>query len=449
MFEIEGKYNKAKVFATTVENECIGQITDLCNQKWLKGCEIAIMPDVHMGKGCTIGTTIRLKDKVCPSLVGVDIACGMLTVEIPKQIHIKREDLSAIDDFICHHIPAGFCINDKVVLEGYDRMFNKSLEKLHCYKALRDIERIILSIGTLGGGNHFIEINEGINGKQYLVIHSGSRNLGQQVAKYYQNLADEQCNQQKEKFEEGQRNIIKKLKEEGKQAEIQKALEEYRENYIAEAQIPHHLCYLEGENAQNYYDDVKMVTEYAKLNRKYMAKRILQYIIELKGYDDGSLNVYIDETYPCMYDWGFDNKNISVHSTAFETLHNYIDFSNSKITQPILRKGAISCRKGEKVLIPINMRDGSIIGVGKGNPLYNFSGPHGAGRLMSRSQAKDRVDFEEFVKSMEGIYSTSICQSTIDESPMVYKNIDEIVDNIEESVELIDIIKPIYNFKAH
>lgn len=436
MFEIQGKYNKAKVFSTEVEIECISQIYDLCNQEWLKGCQIAIMPDCHSGKGCTIGTTIQLKDKVCPSLVGVDLGCGMLCIEIPNELHI---DLPRIDKFITQNIASGFDVNEKLLMRPYEDEINK----LYCYPALQNIEHLKKSIGSLGSGNHFIEINEDSKGSHYLVIHSGSRNLGKQIAEYYQDIAFEHCNQQKVKYKKEREKIIQSLKEKGKQNEIQKTLEEFEKNYISETKISKELSYLERKDAEHYLHDAKIAVRFASLNRKYIAKRILKFIVLDNGYQSEQLNVWLDEYQQHKFEFGFDDENIDVRSLGFETIHNYIDEEN------ILRKGAISAHKGEKVLIPINMRDGSIIGIGKGNEEYNCSGPHGAGRLMSRSQAKETVNFEEFKESMKDIYSSSVCESTLDESPMAYKPIESILENVSDSIQVEEIIKPIYNFKAH
>lgn len=434
MFEVEGKYNKAKVFASTIENECISQIMDLCNQEWLTGCQIAIMPDTHAGKGCTIGTTIQLKDKVCPSLVGVDLGCGMLVIEIPQELNL---DLPAIDDFINKHIPNGFNVNENILYKSYEF----KIENLKCFSYLKEIEYLKKSIGSLGGGNHFIEINEDLKGKHYLVIHTGSRNLGKQVAEYYQDIADECCNQHRKTFQEERIQLIQKLKLEGRQKEIQDKLKNFDKNYQSEKKIPHDLCFLEGQNAQDYLHDAKLCAVFASLNRKYIAHKIMEFILENNGLKDSAY--WIDEYQHHLFEFGYDNAEKDIRTYGFETIHNYIDDDN------ILRKGAISAQDEEKVIIPINMRDGSIIGIGKGNKEYNFSGPHGAGRLMSRSAAKEMVDLKDFKETMKGIYSSSVCQSTVDESPMVYKSIDEIIDNLQNSVELIDIIKPIYNFKAH
>ena len=436
MFEIKGKYNTAKVYGTTVENECISQIMDLCNQRWLEGCQIAIMPDCHAGKGCTIGTTIQLKDKVCPSLVGVDISCGMLTIQIPEQLNLNLE---RIDKFINENVPAGFNVNENPIYKPHE--FN--IEKFRCFKELKEVEYLKRSLGSLGGGNHFIEISKDDYGNHYLIVHTGSRNLGKQVAEIYQNIADEYCNHVKQDHQKARQDLINKLKAKGRQKEISKKLEEFEMNYKEEKRIPHDLCYLEGEFAKDYLHDVLLCSEFASLNRQYIAKSILEFIVKDNGFDDGDLNVYIDEIGPHLFICGFDNKTKGFSSSGFETLHNYID------EDKILRKGAISARKNEVILIPINMRDGSIIGIGKGNQDYNFSGPHGAGRLMSRSKAKDSITLEEFEESMKNVYSSSVCQSTIDESPMAYKSIDEIISNIEDTVKVDKILKPIYNFKAH
>lgn len=439
VFSIYGEFNKAKVFATQIDNECIAQIIELCNQKWLKNCQIAIMPDCHNGKGCTIGTTIKLKDKVCPSLVGVDLGCGMLSINIPKELNVDLEILKKTDEFINENIPSGFNVNKESLVKPYE----DELSKLYCYEHLKGIDYLRKSIGSLGSGNHFIEINEDSKGRHYLVIHSGSRNLGKQIAEYYQDIAFEHCNQQKAKHKKEREKIIQSLKEKGKQNEIQKTLEEFEKNYISEIKISKELSYLEGKDAEHYLHDAKIAVRFASLNRKYIAKRILEYIVFANGYQSEQLNVWLDEYQQHQFEFGFDDEKIDVRSLGFETIHNYIDGDN------VLRKGAISAHKGEKVLIPINMRDGSIIGIGKGNEEYNCSGPHGAGRLMSRSQAKETVKFKEFKESMKDIYSTSVCDSTLDESPMAYKTIKDITKNIEDSIEVLEIIKPIYNFKAH
>ena len=434
MFEIEGKYNKAKVFATVVENECISQITEICNQKWLEGCQISIMPDTHAGKGATIGTTIKLKDKVSPSLVGVDISCGMLAVEIPKSLNLNLEK---IDKFINDNIPAGFEVNK----ENFKGIYYGFIKNLKCYDKLKNIDHIEKSLGSLGSGNHFLEINESNIGQRYLVVHSGSRNLGKQVADIYQDIADEHCNRTMSERNLLKKELIKKLKDQGKSNEIQNALEEFNKQNTEKKLLAHDLCYLEGQDMKDYLHDCLICNRYASLNRRIIVQRILDFIVEDNGYKNCA--VWIDEYQAHQFEFGFENNQIDIRSYGWETIHNYIGDDN------ILRKGAISAQQGEKVIIPINMRDGSIIGIGKGNPDYNYSGPHGAGRLMSRKTAKDSITLKDFEDTMKRIYTSSVCQSTIDESPMAYKGIDDILENIADSVEVLDIVKPIYNFKAH
>lgn len=442
MFEIKGKYNIAKVFANEVDNKTISQITALCNQQWLEGCNIAIQADTHAGNGCTIGTTIVLKDKVSPSLVGVDISCGMLVIQIPKELKLNLEK---IDNFINDNIPAGFEVNE--ILQYNELELNLLLTSLHCYENLKNVSHIKKACGTLGGGNHFIEINKDEKDNRYLVVHTGSRNLGKQVAEIYQDIADEHCNKAKENKERERQELINKLKREGKQKEIQKELERFQKEYKEIKKIPHDLCYLEGQDMQNYLDDTHICNEYAKKSRVSIAQRILEFIVEDNFSDNPEqredLNVWIDETQENHFEFGYENRFIDVRSDGFQTLHNYIG------KDKVLRKGAISAQKGETVIIPINMRDGSIIAVGKGNTEYNCSGPHGAGRLLSRSEAKEQINIEDFKETMKDIYSSSVVVSTLDEAPMAYKPIESIIENIQDTVEIQKIINPIYNFKAH
>lgn len=445
MFEIKGKYNIAKVFANKVDSETISQITALCNQQWLEGCNIAIQADTHAGKGCTIGTTITLKDKVSPSLVGVDISCGMLVIQIPKELKLNLEK---IDNFINDNIPAGFEVNE--MLQYNELELNLLLTSLHCYENLKNVSRIKKACGSLGGGNHFIELNKDDENNHYLVIHTGSRNLGKQVAEIYQDIADAHCNKAKENKERERQELINKLKKEGKQKEIQKELERFQKEYEDVRKIPYDLCYLEGQDMKNYLEDTHICNEYAKMSRVSIAQRILEFIVEdnLSSFPDSSeqmkdLNVWIDETQENHFEFGYENRFIDVRSDVFQTLHNYIGKDN------VLRKGAISAQKGETVIIPINMRDGSIIAVGKGNAEYNCSGPHGAGRLLSRSEAKEQINIEDFKETMKDVYSSSVVTSTLDEAPMAYKPIESIIENIQDTVEIQKIINPIYNFKAH
>ena len=403
--ELVGKYNKAKVFTDNLEEGAKEQIIQLLDQDFIEDAKVRIMPDVHQGMGCVIGFTAEMGDKVIPNIVGVDIGCGMLTVELG---HIEI-DLPRLDKIIYNKIPSG-----KDVHEGRKYNFDK-LEDLHCFRELKNTKRIVRSIGTLGGGNHFIEINEDSDKKKYLVIHSGSRNLGKQVADIYQRLAIDLCSGKGEFFEKKE-EIIKQYKSEGRRKEINKVLKDLEKQYKnLEPKYPKQLCYLTEEYRDKYLHDMKICQEYAELNREVMAQIILENLL------------------------GLDLKEFE----HFHTTHNYIDFEDN-----IIRKGAIAANKDEKVLIPINMRDGSILARGKGNPEWNNSAPHGAGRLKSRTDAKEAFNLEDFKKSMEGIYSTSIRESTLDESPFAYKGMDEILDNIDDTVEVIDILKPIYNFKA-
>lgn len=405
MIEIKGKYNTAKVYTDNLEPEVVSQVMELCNQDFCKDSNIAIMPDTHAGKGCVIGFTADLGDKVIPNIVGVDIGCGMLTVEFGK----LQIDLKELDEVIRKHVPSGMKVH-----EGRMVKFPK-LQELYCYRELKDTKRIERSIGTLGGGNHFIEVDIDDEGNLYLVIHSGSRNLGKQVAEYYQNLAIDICSGKEDYYTQRER-IITEYKKEEKRKLIQTALKELKERYDSLLpSYPRDLCFLTGIYKDKYLHDMSTCQEYALLNREVMANNILNNLL---------------------------NKSLEDFS-YFQTTHNYINFKDN-----IIRKGSISAYEGEKVLIPINMRDGSIIAVGKGNPGWNYSAPHGAGRLMSRSKAKEKITLEEYKKSMEGIFTTSVNESTLDEAPMAYKPIKEILNNVQDTVDVLKIIKPVYNFKA-
>jgi len=350
------------------------------------------MPDCHAGAGCTIGTTMEISDKITPNLVGVDIGCGMLTVELKE----KEIDLPKLDAVVNEYIPNGFNIHEK-------QQADFDFSRLICRKHL-DIERAKLSIGSLGGGNHFIEVGKNSSGNLFLVIHSGSRNIGAQVANYYQKIAISNLSDNSKEREE----LIAKLKAEGREKEIAKAIKK-----LKKPSINKDLAYLTGDDFRNYLHDMKIMQEYAVLNRRTMANIIL-----LKA-------------------------NLTEKS-SFETIHNYIDFKRM-----ILRKGAISAENDEILLIPINMRDGSIIARGKGNADWNYSAPHGAGRLMGRSQAHKDLDLDTFKEQMKGVYSTSVMAETLDEAPNAYKSITEILETITDTVDVIDVIEPIYNFKAH
>ncbi|MBO7425281.1 MAG: RtcB family protein [Clostridiales bacterium] len=399
--EIIGKVNTAICYAKVVEEEAIEQIRRMCDYPMTEGSKIRIMPDVHSGKGCTIGTTMTIKDKVVPNVVGVDIGCGMYTVNIGKE----AIDLGKLDE-AAHFIPSG-----THVWEGRVERFD--LTDLKCHRNLKDTKRLGRSLGTLGGGNHFIEVDESSDGTKYLVIHSGSRNLGKQVAEYYQKLAID-INRGLDKFFDEKEELIKTYKEQGRKSEIEKAIKELHKKYrnMGGTSMPEDLCYLTGKYLEDYLHDVKICQAFARRSREKMA----EIIIERVGLTEGE---------------------------SFHTVHNYIDTD-----EMILRKGSIAAHEGEKVLIPINMRDGSVIAIGKGNPEWNYSAPHGAGRVMSRSKAKDTLTMDEYREAMKGIYTTSVNEYTLDEAPMAYKSLGDIIDVISESVDVIEVIKPIYNFKA-
>lgn len=397
MIELKGKFSSAKVFTDLVEKSALSQIIEICNQPMSEGSEIRIMPDVHAGAGCTIGTTMTITDKVVPNFVGVDIGCGMETVRI-KEKHIEVQKL---DKLIYEKIPSGFSIRKKA--HRYSEQIN--LAELYCYDSIKSL-RAELSIGTLGGGNHFIEADKGEDGSIYIVIHSGSRHLGVETARYYQEKAFASLAQNREDV----KKLIENYKAEGKEKKIEEALRKLKN--AGKTGIPKHLSYCEGELFDRYIHDMKIVQKFAEINRQAMMDEII------KG-----MHLHVEE--------------------QFSTVHNYIDTESM-----ILRKGAVSAKEGEKLLIPINMRDGSLICTGKGNADWNYSAPHGAGRLMSRSEAKQSFTVSEFKKQMSGIYTTSVNAATLDECPMAYKSIDDITANIGETVEINEIIKPIYNFKA-
>lgn len=397
MFELQGKYASAKVFTDVVDNESISQVIELLNQPYAEGNHIRMMPDIHAGAGCTIGTTMTVKDKICPNLVGVDIGCGMEVAKIREQ----DIDLPKLDAVIRESIPSGFEIRTK------PHAFAKkiSLEELYCKSGV-NIDRALCSIGTLGGGNHFIEADRDDDGNVYIVIHSGSRHLGLQVATYYQDMAHKALSGPSTAEVQA---VIDELKAVGRQQEINDAIKALK---AEKPTVPKQLAYAEGKLLEQYLHDMAIAQHFAALNRQAMMETIV-----------GKMGVHVTE--------------------QFTTIHNYIDLEHG-----ILRKGAVSAQKGEKLLIPINMRDGSLICIGKGNPDWNFSAPHGAGRLMSRREAKDAFTVDEFRIQMAGIYTTSVGQSTLDECPMAYKRMEDIVDNITPTVDIAATIKPVYNFKA-
>ena len=410
-----------KIFTENIEQEALDQINTLMEQPAFSDCKVRIMPDVHAGAGCVIGFTADLGDKVIPNIVGVDIGCGMLTIELAHKVGedefgdllegVEEVDYDELDRVIRTRVPSGFNIHEPSSIYRSKNKF-EVLQELRCYRELKDTKRFQRSIGTLGGGNHFIEIDEGAGGRKYLVIHTGSRNLGKQVADYYQKLAVELM-QGKDELLAKQEQLIADYKAQGRRNEIEAAIKELRRTYRPKnIDIPKDLCYLTGKYRDDYLHDMKICQEFAKLNRRTIADAIMS----------------------GMYWYGLD---------MFETIHNYIEFDTNMV-----RKGAISAKKGEKLLIPINMRDGCIVGVGKGNDDWNQSAPHGAGRIMSRHKAREVVSMDEFRQAMDGIFTTSVSLETIDEAPMVYKTMDEIVENIKDTVDILEIIKPVYNFKA-
>lgn len=398
MLTIKGKHNIAKVYTEVLEEGAVSQIETLCNQEFVKDSKIRIMPDVHAGAGCTIGTTMTITDKVVPNLVGVDIGCGMETISISN----KRLELQKLDKLIYEKIPSGFDVRKK----PHHHNEQIDLTQLRCLKAIK-LDRAEKSIGTLGGGNHFIEVNMDEEGCLYVVVHSGSRHLGLEVAKYYQEAGYKQLNRNDKSEMDA---LIVRYKSEGRDKEIQRALKEFNNQVLTD--IPFPLAYVTDTLFRDYIHDMKIVQRFAELNRKAMITEIV------KG-----MKLDVVE--------------------QFTTTHNYIDTDTM-----ILRKGAVSAKKGERLLIPINMRDGSLICVGKGNEDWNSSAPHGAGRLMSRTKAKQSFTVSEFKKQMKDIFTTSVNKETLDECPMAYKNMDDIVNNIGPTADILKVIKPIYNFKA-
>ena len=408
MIILKGKYAEAKIFTDSVESSAQGQIIALLNQPFAKDSNVRIMPDVHAGKGCVIGFTAKMTDKVIPNLLGVDLYCGMHVTDITS----IPLDLTRLDKFIHDEIPAGFHVHDKP-LSGY-----KGYEKLYSYAHLRNQGNFGKAIGTLGAGNHFIEIGKSEKtDKVYLVIHSGSRNMGKQVAEYYQGVAvDEQKGFGDIKV--FKKAAIESLNAQGKQKSIQKTLEDIRTKFEhTQPAYPPDLCFLTADNMRHYLADLVICQSYASFNRETMARNIIDFL-------------------------GYDSENVT-ENASFETVHNYVNF-----TDGIMRKGAVSAHEGEELIIPLNMRDGSLLCIGKGNPDWNFSAPHGAGRLMSRSQAKKELEMPDYEVAMDGIYTTCVNPGTLDESPDAYKPMQEIIDNIGDTVFIYDTIKPLYNFKA-
>lgn len=405
MIELNGKYANAYIYASIVDEATYGQIIKVINNPVALGSRLAIMADCHAGAGCVIGTTMLIKDRVCPNLVGVDIGCGMLTIKLGK-LDFTEEEFKRFDE-VCRKVPSGFVIHKNVPYDLWNDIDPaKFLKNLKCFSSLKEIERIECSMGTLGGGNHFIELDIDENDNYYLVIHSGSRNLGKQVCEYYQNIA------------------IKSM--------CEKRDDDNHINVIGE------LAYLEGEEMNDYINDLRICQEYASLNRKMIAYQIL-----LDFFNLNKISSFSGDSF--KYAASKNNKYYSNKGELrlFETIHNYID-----LDKMILRKGAVSASLDEILLIPINMRDGSLICRGLGNKDYNYSAPHGAGRIMSRGEAKSLISLDEYIDSMKNVHTSSVGLSTIDEAPFAYKPIETILDNIKDTVEVLNVIKPIYNFKA-
>lgn len=400
MIEINGNYNTAICYTNELEPKAYAQIEGVCNEEAFQDAKIRIMPDVHAGKGCTIGTTMTVTDKVVPNMVGVDIGCGMYTVNLGN-IAIN---LDAFDE-AAHFIPSG-----KNVWEGRQERFD--LTALRCYRSLKHTKWLERSLGTLGGGNHFIEIDADADGTKYLIIHSGSRNLGKQVAEFYQGIAID-LNLGKEEYFKKREEIIRTYKADGRRVKIQAALKKLEQEWEEkEPTMPSELCYLYGTFMEDYLHDIDICQQFATRNREKMAEILLQ-------------------------------RTGLTGLSAFQTIHNYIN-----VGERILRKGSVSARAGELLLIPINMRDGSLICIGKGNANWNMSAPHGAGRVLSRSAAFEQLTMEEYTAQMAGIYTTCVNADTLDEAPMAYKKMDEIVEQIAPTAEIVAHIRPIYNFKA-
>lgn len=395
MLFLNGKYNTAKIFADNVDTETISQLLTLLNQEFISESKIRIMPDTHAGAGCVIGTTMTITDKIIPNLVGVDIGCGMYVLKLEE----REISFEKLDKVIREHVPSGMNIRERALTKDID--IDKIIADV-------DINRGYRSLGTLGGGNHFIEIDSDDSGSLYLVIHTGSRHLGLEVAKHYQDIAWKKL--RTAHIDTKVKSTIEKLKAEGKERDIENTIKILR---MQEGPIPKDLCYVEEGDFENYIHDMEITQRFAKLNRELIAEQIVS-----------------------LMDFHIES--------SFQTIHNYIDIENM-----ILRKGSVSAREGETLIIPMNMRDGSLLCVGKGNSDWNYSAPHGAGRILSRSQARSRLTMDEYQESMKDIYTTCVSKETIDESPMAYKPMQEIIDQIQDTVEITNIIKPKYNFKAN
>lgn len=397
MKTIEGKYTSAVVYSDTAEDSALGQVQALCDQPFAKDSKIRLMPDIHAGKGCTIGTTMTFTDKICPNIVGVDIACGLYVVQLKE----KRVNLPELDSCIRKNVPAGYRqIRKKTHKFARDSRIDELIgypgDYMYCQR----------SLGSVGAGNHFVELDKDDEGNLYLVIHSGSRNPGSNICKWYQDKAYKRLKQKYQTVIDG---IIRHYHQTGQTDRIEEEIEKYK---TETAEPIYELSYVEGELFDNYLHDMKILQHYADLNRKAIAEVIMS--------------------------------EMNLHEVdSFTTIHNYVDVENK-----IIRKGAVSAQKGERLIIPMNMRDGALICVGKGNSEWNSSAPHGAGRLMSRAEARQSFTVSAYKESMEGIFTTSVGSDTIDECPMVYKPMEEIISQIQDTVEIVKVIKPIYNFKA-
>lgn len=400
MLEITGRYNTAICYCDEIEETARQQIQDMCDQRVFAHSKIRIMPDVHAGSGCTIGTTMTIEDKAVPNLVGVDIGCGMETVLLRE----RGIDFDALDRAIRSGIPSG----QEVRETPHPLLAEIDLSALRCRSAI-NLERAALSLGTLGGGNHFIEVDRDEEGRLYLVIHSGSRSLGAQTASHYQKLGWRTLNRVPDS---ARRELIERYKAQGREAELERALRALSAGGVTPVDVPERFAYVEGRNLEDYIHDMRLVQRFAALNRQAMARTLLE-----------GLGLHAED--------------------QFTTIHNYIDTEHR-----VLRKGSVSARKGERLLIPINMRDGALLCVGKGNPEWNCSAPHGAGRLLSRSAAQNTLTVEEFRRQMAGVYTTCVSQGTLDESPMAYKGIDAILSQIGPTAEVVRRIRPVYNYKA-
>ena len=401
MIEIRGRYNTAICYCDEIEDSAREQVQDMCDQRVFSDSVIRIMPDVHAGKSCTIGTTMTIGDRVVPNLVGVDIGCGMETVRLEE----GTIDFDRLDRVIREEIPSGTSVR------GWLHPLTREIDltALKCLSAI-NLQRAALSLGTLGGGNHFIEVDRDEDGGLYLVVHSGSRNLGVQVATHYQKLGWNAMNRVPD---DARAAVIQRCKAEGREAEIEQALAALNAQFRAPTDIPERFAYVEGKNLEDYIHDMRLVQRFAVLNRQAMVQTILE--------------------------------GMGLHAAdQFTTIHNYIDTEHR-----ILRKGSVSAQKGERLLIPINMRDGALICVGKGNPEWNCSAPHGAGRLLSRKAAQDTLTVAEFQRQMAGVYTTCVSEGTLDESPMAYKGLEAILSQIGPTAEVVRRVKPVYNYKAN